>query len=67
MIINKIGETFKYEGRTFKIGDLIYANNQSDYEGLLGRVLEIRDGEDRDTENDTPDIYCEFEVPISPP
>lgn len=33
--------------------------------GLYGTVTEIRTDEDRETENDTPDIYCEFMSPDS--
>ncbi len=66
MIKNKKGESFKYKGRTFTVGDVVYANDQSDYEGLFGYIKEIRTGADKDTENDTPDIYCEFIAPIIP-
>lgn len=30
----------------------------------MGRITEIRTGEDRETENEGPDIYCEFREPI---
>lgn len=33
---------------------------------LYGIITEIRDGEDKDTENETPDIYCSFELPALP-
>lgn len=29
-------------------------------------ITEIRDGDDKETENETPDIYCEFEPPVLP-
>ena len=35
-------------------------------EGLFGTITEIRDGEDKETENETPDIYCHFEDPVTP-
>lgn len=66
MIKNKKGETFEYEGRTFTVGDIVYANDCSVYEGMCGRIREIRTDKDRDTENETPDIYCEFTPPIIP-
>lgn len=66
MIKNKKGETFEYEGRKFTVGELVYANGQSDYEGLFGYIKEIRTDADKDTENETADIYCEFMPPIFP-
>ena len=64
MILNKYGDTFQYDGIDYTIGDIIVATDASEYEGLVGRILEIRDGADKDTENETPDIYCSFEVPL---
>lgn len=66
MILNKPGETFEYEGRKFMIGDQIIANGKSVYEGLFGTITETRDGEDKETENETPDLYCRFEEPDTP-
>ena len=63
MIYNKHGEVFFYEDKTFYVGEEIYAT-ESAYRGLIGRITEIRTGEDMETENDGPDIYCEFEEPI---
>ena len=39
---------------------------ESEYGGLYGTITEIRDGEDKETENETPDLYCSFEVPVMP-
>ena len=64
MILNKYGDTFQYDGIDYAIGDIIVATDASEYEGLVGRIIEIRDGADKDTENETPDIYCSFEVPL---
>lgn len=66
MILNKEGDVFEYEGIKYTIGEFIYANKNSDYEGLFGVIKEIRDGDDKDTENETPDIYCSFENPVIP-
>ncbi len=66
MIINRIGAEFEYEGVTYVIGESIVGTPESEYEGLYGSITEIRDGEDKDTENETPDIYCSFEVPVIP-
>ena len=66
MILLNKGETFQYDGITYTIGEQIAANNQSEYEGLVGVIIEIRDGDDKETENDTPDIYCQFDIPVLP-
>ena len=64
MLLDKVGEAFYYEGKKYVIGEQVLANDASEYEGLFGRILEIRDGDDKETENDAPDIYCEFEEPV---
>lgn len=66
MIINQHGATFEYEGVTYTIGASIVGTAESEYEGLYGTITEIRDGDDKDTENETPDLYCEFEPPVQP-
>lgn len=66
MILKNVGDVFEYEGVKYTVGEFIYANKNSDYEGLFGVIKEIRDGEDKDTENETPDIYCAFETPVIP-
>lgn len=66
MLLNKKGDVFEYEGIKYTVGEFIYANKNSDYEGLFGVIKEIRDGDDKDTENETPDIYCSFENPVMP-
>lgn len=66
MIINRPGAEFEYEGVVYKIGGPIVGTPESEYEGLFGSITEIRDGDDKETENDTPDLYCTFEPPILP-
>ena len=66
MILSKSNEQFNYNGEKYYIGQRIIGTDQSEYEGLLGTILEIRDGEDKDTENETPDIYCSFDAPEMP-
>ena len=66
MIINRPGAEFIYDGASYKIGDRIIGTAESEYEGLYGSIFEIRDGEDKETENETPDIYCSFEEPVLP-
>ena len=63
MIFNKNGDMFFYEDRMFIVGEEVYAT-ESAYAGLLGRITEIRIGDDRETENEGPDIYCTFREPI---
>lgn len=65
MVIRKKGSAFFIDGKEFKIGGGVFANDESEYMGLYGTVTEIRTDEDRETENDTPDIYCEFMSPDS--
>ena len=66
MLINKSGAEFLYNGITYRVGDVIIGSDQSEYAGLIGSILEIRDGNDKETENDTPDIYCSFDPPALP-
>lgn len=64
MIINTIGAEFEYDGTKYVIGEPVIGTEESEYEGLQGVITEIRTGEDKDTENETPDLYCSFEAPI---
>lgn len=66
MVINKLGVEFVYGGVIFKIGDPIVGTPESEYGGLYGSITEIRDGKDKETENDEPDLYCTFIPPVLP-
>ena len=66
MIFNQNGATFTYDGSTYTIGDRVVATSESAYEGLFGTILEIRTGNDKSTDNDTPDFHCEFIPPALP-
>ena len=66
MILSAKGESFKYKGKSYTIGEQIIANNKSAYDGLIGIITEIRDGKDKETGNSAPDIYCSFTPPIFP-
>ncbi len=46
MIIKQPGAEFFYEDVCYKIGDRIVGTDASEYQGLLGSIIEIRDGED---------------------
>ena len=64
MIYNRAGAQYTCCGVTYTIGGRVYANNESIYEGLYGVIREIRTGEDMETDNDTPDFYCDFIPPV---
>ena len=66
MILNKIGDVLEYNGTKFTVGQQIVVTMEGLYQGLLGIITEIRVGTDQETENDTPDIYCDFAVPVLP-
>lgn len=63
MIVNKYGESLKIDDRVFTIGNRVFANESSEYSGLYGEVIEIRTGDDKDTDNEGIDVYVSFEVP----
>lgn len=66
MIYDRIGAVCSHEGAEFRVGDTVVATSESPWDGLYGTITEIRDRDDRETENDTPDLYCEFLPPILP-
>ena len=66
MIINQEGMRYTYNGMTYTVGAAVMATEASEYRGLYGTITEIHDGSDRETENDTADIYCCFEPPLFP-
>ncbi len=66
MVIDRTGATFKHKGTTYIIGEAVIGTDASEYKGLYGTITEIRDGDNKETENDTPDIYCCFEPPVLP-
>lgn len=66
MLFKKTGTGIMVDGTFYAAGMRVYANDTSDYAGLYGEIIEIRTGDDRETDNDTPDIYCRFDVPVLP-
>lgn len=64
MILSKPGESIRWGKVTFAVGEQVYATNASEYRGLIGTITEIRDGDDKETENYLPDIYCSFQEPV---
>lgn len=64
MIINRMNAEFEYMGTIYKIGAPVVGTAESEYKGLFGRIIKIRTGKDKLTDNKTPDIYCSFDIPI---
>ena len=56
MVVNQANQKYEYLEVTYAIGAAVMATEASEYRGLYGTITEIRDGSDRETENDTPDI-----------
>lgn len=64
MILRKKGDVFWYNDKKYVVGEKVIATSESEYEGMIGKIIGIYDGEDKETDNDTPDIYCSFREPI---
>ena len=64
MIYSKQGEIFVHRLINVCVGDYVLANEKSDYSGLVGVVREIRTDEDKETDNETVDIYVDFQRPL---
>lgn len=52
--------------KKYTVGAEIIDADKSEYKELYGVITEIRDGTDKETENETPDIYCTFYEPVTP-
>ena len=64
MVYNKTGDTIVYDGKMYAVGDTVVVEEVCPWKGLVGKILEIYDGKDRETENDGGfDIVCRFEPP----
>ena len=63
MIYNTKNQKFEHEGKTFIIGETIYAI-ESVYRGLVGVIKEIRTDLDMETDNPAPEIVCDFYTPV---
>ena len=64
MIYTHYGTGITFNGVNFYVGMRVHANQLSDYAGLYGIITEIRTEDDRETDNDSPDIYCRFDAPV---
>ena len=64
-MMKKDGKVLEYNGIKYVVGDGIIAAKGTPYEGLYGHITAICcDDADKETENETPDIYCDFEHPV---
>lgn len=66
MILDQSVQSIEIDGTVFAVGVRIGANSKSEYYGLEGRIIEIATDDDKDTENEGPDIYCCFDIPTEP-
>jgi len=66
MVYTENGTGIEHEGISFAVGMNVLGNGESEYQGLCGIITEIRTDPDKDTDNETPDIYCSFEAPDDP-
>lgn len=64
IILSKIGEMIEYAGKKYAVGEKVIANKNSVYEGLIGTIYEIHTDTEKETCNETPDIYCRFQEPV---
>lgn len=64
MILTTNQDYITTENGKFSVGDRV-RTIAGDYAGLSGYIKEIRTGNDKDTENETDDIYCCFDIPES--
>ncbi len=63
MLLTKQYEELIYESKKYYVGQIVVANDCPPYTGLIGCITEIRDGMDKETDNPSPDIYCNFSLP----
>lgn len=66
MILKNVNDTVEYMGKSYYIGEDIVGTSESLYDGLFGNIIEIRTDADKETDNQAPDIYCEFYAPVFP-
>lgn len=65
MILNQTGAKYYYNGIIYSIGDKFIVTDNSSYNGLFGVISEIRDGDDRESQDSPVEIYCELLPPMS--
>ena len=60
MILKNRGEKLLIGENMFFIGEVVLANDASIYKDHIGKIVQIRTDEDKDTNNIGPDIYVDF-------
>ena len=66
MLFCNEGDVVKTNGKEFIIGMEINCNDKSDYPGISGKIIEIRDDDDREDTANEVEIVCELSVPSEP-
>lgn len=66
MIFKNEGESFTYGRREFAVGADVICNENSVYSGLGGKIIEIRTGDDKETNNPTIEIVVKLIPPALP-
>ena len=66
MIFKSVNDTVEYMGKSYYVGEDIVGTSESVYDGLFGNIIEIRTDADKETDNQAPDIYCEFYALVFP-
>ena len=51
MILRKKGDVFWYNDKKYVVGEKVIATSESEYEGMIGKIIGIYDGEDKETDN----------------
>lgn len=65
MILTKDKASIVTQQGKLSIGDRVLVAN-GDYAGLKGSITDIRTGSDKETENETDDVYCWLDIPEEP-
>ena len=63
MIYKKPGEKFSHENITYTVAAASSPMKRVSTAGSSGASFNYCTDDDRETENDTPDIYCKFDPP----
>jgi len=63
MLLSNIGDTMKIGDKEYTIGMEIQCGEKSDYAGLSGKIIEIRDDADRENDENDVEIICELYAP----
>ena len=53
------------KGCEYTVGQRVLANDASEFDGLIGTITQICVGENKDTDNDGPEVHVDFDIPDS--